>query len=348
MPNRTRLLLLLLALIPTACSIPGMGNAPMAAAPLAAASPQAPRYQVPPDATPTATPFQPIPPTPVYIPTDFPTPTATLPPTEVAVDQSSERVGPVSRPKDQVNILLLGSDARPYNRIFRTDAIILLSLNPSLGTANMLSFPRDMYVHIPGYGMDRINTAWARGGFKKLADTFDHNFGFRPDYYVLINFSSFKGLVDSLGGLDVTVGQKLTDYYRGRQITIPAGKKHMNADMVLWYSRSRKTTSDFARNRRQQEVLRAMADKFISINALKRAPELYAIYSGSVKTNLSLLDLLPLLNLGAQLASDGSRITHHFIGGNQVSSWITPGGAAVLTVDKAAMVKKMKRVLGGN
>jgi LCP family protein required for cell wall assembly len=325
-----------------------MGSTPIAAAPLTVASRQAPSYQVPPDATATATPFQPIPPTPVYIPTEFPTPTSTLPPVEVAAAQSEERVGPVTRPKDQVNILLLGSDARPYNRIFRTDAIILLSLNPSLGTANMLSFPRDMYVHIPGFGMDRINTAWARGGFSKLAATFDHNFGFRPDHYVLINFSSFKRLVDSLGGLDVTVGKRLTDYYRGRSITIPAGKKHMNADMVLWYARSRKTSSDFARNRRQQEVLRALADKFISLDALRRAPEFYAIYSSSVKTNLSLLDLLPLLPLGAQLASDSSRIKHHFIGGIQVSSWITPGGAAVLTVDKAAMVKKMKRVLGGN
>ena len=347
MPVIKKAILGLLVLVLTACSAPGLAGAPIAQAPsqFENPTPTAQLFQAPGDATPTATPFQPLPPTPIYIPTDIPTSTP-APEVQPVEPQLGGAVGVIERPKGQVNLLLLGSDARSRQKLFRTDTIILASLNPDKGTVDMVSFPRDLYVNIPGWGQDRINTAWERGGFKSLAATLENNFGVVPDHYVLINFSSFKKLVDSLGGLDVQVGESLTDRFGNRTITIPKGRTRMNADMVLWYVRSRKTSNDFARNRRQQEILRALAEKLITLQAIRRAPELYAAYKESVTTDLTLIDMLTFLPLAARL-TDSSNIHSHFIGPKQVNNWITPGGAMVLLPVQDEIMKVIRKSLKG-
>jgi LCP family protein required for cell wall assembly len=305
---------LLLLFVCTSCAASGLGSTSFAAAPQAAST-QIVLVQSPPGATATATPFQPP-------------------------------VGALQLPPDQVNILLLGSDKRPWDSAFRTDTIMLLTLNPSLGTVSLTSFPRDMYINIPGWGMDRINTAWGKGGFDKLAATFEHNFGVRPDHYVLINFSSFKQIVDSLGGLDVNVGVNVSDYRNGYYFTVPAGPQTMDADTVLWYVRSRKTSNDFQRSRRQQEVLMAIFQKMLSLNALRRIPEFYAIYKDNFTTDMGLTTLVPLFPLAAQLV-DTSRIHHYFIGPNQVYDWITPGGGMVLVPRQAEVMAVIRKALNG-
>jgi LCP family protein required for cell wall assembly len=253
----------------------------------------------------------------------------------------------LSQPPDQINILLLGADARPGNSRFRTDTIILLTVNPKLGTVNLLSFPRDLYIHIPGQGMNRINTAYFYGKIPLVMETFKYNFGIEPDHYVVVNFSSFKRIIDSLGGLNVHVTQRLQDYRSGYFVTIPAGDVHMDADTVLWYVRSRKTTNDFRRNERQQEILRAIFNQIISLDGIKRAPEFYNLYKDNVMTDLTLADLIPLIPLAAQISQDQSSINHYFIGSGKVSSWVTPGGAMVLVPDMAkvrVMIEKSQNL----
>jgi len=292
---------------------------------------------VPANATPTPTPFQPLPPTPVYIPSNEIIPTSTPPTPEVEISLfnygETEPQPILSQPTGQKNIILLGADARPGQNRFRTDTIVLLTINPQVGTVNLLSFPRDLYITIPGQGQNRINTAYFYGGIDLVKKTFQHNFGVTPDNYVVINFSSFKRIIDSLGGLDVNVSQKLSDYRSGYWVTIPQGVVHMDADTVLWYVRSRKTSNDFARNQRQQEVLMALFSKFISLNAIARAPEFYDLYKDNVITDLSLTDLIPLLPFAAKVASEPSRINNYFIGSGKVQSWVTPAGAMVLLPD---------------
>jgi LCP family protein required for cell wall assembly len=295
----------------------------------------APSYQtIPADATPTPTPFRPIPPTAVYFPTETPLPTATptASPTPTSIVDEYFTADQLQQPKGQVNILLLGADQRPWNtggRRFRTDTIILATLNYEQGTMNLTSFPRDLYVNIPGYGQDRINTAYQFGGWEMLQNTFKANFGVVPDHYVIINFLNFKRFVDSLGGLEVNVTQQLSDYRDGYWVTIDPGVVYMDADMVLWYVRSRKTTNDFQRNRRQQEVLQAIMQEVISLENIRKTPELYDLYKESVTTDLGLGDILPMLPLAAKLM-DSERINHFFIGPKHVNSWVTPGGAMVL------------------
>jgi len=310
------------------------------------ATPTANFYIAPLDATTTPTPFQPVPPTPVYLPTSTPAPTATPLPTATptSVPQANPNKGWVT-PEGQINIILLGSDARPGNTKFRTDTIILATINTQLGTVNLTSFPRDLYINIPGWGENRINTAYQFGGIKLLYKTLASNFDIQVDHYVIINFSSFKRLVDSLGGLEIEVGQPLTDYRVGYgYVNISKGRVKMDADMVLWYARSRKTSNDFARNRRQQEIIRALMEKFLSLDAIQRAPEFYDIYKDSVTTDLTLTEVLPLLPLATNL-TDPSKLNQYYIGPKQVYDWITPGGAMVLMPRRDEIRKVIRKSL---
>jgi LCP family protein required for cell wall assembly len=221
---------------------------------------------------------------------------------------------------------------------------MLVTINPADNSINITSFPRDLYVQIPGYGQNRINTAHARGGFETTANTFEHNLGVRPDYYALINFWSFVDVVNSLGGVDVFAAKPLSEYTAAGWFTIPAGWNHMNGETALYYSRSRYSTSDFDRNRRQQEVVTAIVAKMMNLYTIAKIPELYKIYSENVTTNLKLSDVIPLIPVAARVKSTDN-IQHFYIGRGQVSSWRTPGGAAVLLPNKAAVEEVMRKAL---
>ncbi len=305
------------------------------------------------DATPlppTPTPFQPIPPTAVYIPTDLPTPTPTATPSgptptptiDISQIELLAQGAEESNVPGQINILLLGADRRPGQKQFRTDTIILATLNTRKGTLNMTSFPRDLYLSIPGNGQNRINTAYFYGGINLLKQTFRENFGIKPDYYVLIDFTKFKRLVDSLGGLDVKVGETVSDYRAGEYVTIKKGKQYMDADTVLWYVRTRKSTSDFSRNERQQEIIRAIIDKMLTLENLVRIKEIYDIYDDAITTDMGLGDMLPLLPSAVKLMN-GDNINQYYIGPRQVYNWITPEGAMVLLPDAEAVRKVIRK-----
>ncbi len=313
---------------------------------------------IPADATPTPTPFQPLAPTPTYLPTSIPEPPSPPPP-EQPPDRSRDfpppseysylpippPVGLIPQPPGQVNILLLGSDQRPGQGIYRTDTILLVTINPEAGKINLTSFPRDLYVYIPGWTMQRINTAHAHGGFETTSMTFEYNLGVRPDHFILINFSAFVDVIDSLGGIDVHVAQGVGEYRSGYGwFYIGPGVNHMDGKTALWYVRSRSTTNDFDRNRRQQEVLEAIVDRMLNLYTIAKAPELFKIYSQNVTTDLKFTDLLPLIPIAAQI-NDTSVITHYYIGKGQVTGWITPEGAQVLLPDRKAVLQVMRQAL---
>jgi LCP family protein required for cell wall assembly len=305
---------------------------------------------IPEGATPTPTPFQPLPPTPTYLP-DIETLSVKPKSTEFVEAREDNpwdsNPVPTIPPGTRINLLLLGSDQRPYEGGFRTDTIILVSLDPSKGTASLVSFPRDLYIYIPGWVEQRINTAMGYGGFPLLAQTLEYNFGVRPTYYVMVNFFAFEQAIDSLGGIDVYAAQTLTDHRDGHgYYTLPAGLNHMDGETALWYSRSRYSTSDFDRTRRQQEVVMALFERLVSLNGIEKAPELYDIYKENVTTNMDWQDIAPLLPLAAQL-SDTSQIRHYYIGPAQVTSWTTPGGAQVLLPNYQAINAVLWQALNG-
>ena len=302
---------------------------------------------IPPDATATPTPFLPIPPTPTYIPTAFPPPVPTATPRPEAPPGDSSPAEPINYPQDQVNILLLGSDQRVGEIGFRTDTIILLSINTRNRTASMVSFPRDLYIYIPGYTHNRINTVMYYGGFPLMKQTFQHHFGVRLDHYVLVGLQAFIETIDSLGGVSVQVTERLTDQRTGYgYYTVQPGRVLMSGADALWYVRARYTTSDFDRTRRQQEVIQAIGERLLSMHALQNADELYDIYDDFVITNLNWLDVAPLVPLATQIG-DPDDIQRYAIGRGHVIPWTTPGGAQVLLPQEGAINSVIRQAVGG-
>ncbi len=328
----------LVALLLVGCTWPGLGEAP---------PPPGPPTPAP---TPTLTPLQPLPITATYLPSATPTitpsPTPTLTPTPLPTatprpyGPPSQAVGLLPELEGRINLVLLGSDRRQGHTDFRTDTLVFLSYDPQTGSTVLASFPRDTYVYIPGYGYNRINTAMEFGGFPALVDTLAYNFGIRPEHYVLVDFGGFKALIDTLGGIDVNVPRRLCDHLR----CVGPGVVHMDADTALWYARSRETTSDFDRARRQQEVLLAIARRLLSLDALSRAPELYALFRGMVLTDLSLGDVVQLAAQAGKFSPD--RVATVVFAPPQYGvSWITPQGAYVMLPNISAIQTQLRRML---
>ena len=193
--------------------------------------------------------------------------------------------------------------------------------------------------------MQRLNTAHAHGGFPLTQLTFEYNFGVRPDRYVMINFWGFSQLINSLGGIYINAGRSHSDHRdQYGTYSVPGGSVYMDGATALWYVRSRYTSSDFDRTRRQQEVILGLFYRLLTLDALQKAPELYNIYRQNVTLDLALEDLQPFLPLAAQIG-ETDNIKNYYIGSDNVTNFRTPGGAAVLLPQCEEVVEIMRQAL---
>ena len=185
------------------------------------------------------------------------------------------------------NILLIGQDARPGETRARSDSMVLCSVDTGKNRITMISFMRDMYVAIPGYGSNRINSAYAWGGAELLDQTIEQNFGIHVDHNIEARFETFKELVNAFGGVDI----ELTEA-EARHMKLEPGLNHLSGDKALAYSRIRKIDSDFERTGRQRKVLRAMYEKYLTMDLQSQI--------SFVKTALDTLetDMTPVQVLG--------------------------------------------------
>jgi polyisoprenyl-teichoic acid--peptidoglycan teichoic acid transferase len=306
----------------------------------------------------TSTPFQPDEPTETPIPTQTPIPpTATATPIASATPVYTETPTPIpwqdglSMPEGTINILILGSDVRADGNQ-RTDVTILVIVNPETGTVSMVSFPRDLWVSIPNYGGNRINAAYTFGGFDLLADTFEDNFGIRPQYYMLTNFHNFKEIINLLGGLDVEVEEYLNDKCDLPQqvdtyCEVNPGTVTMDADTALWYVRSRGMSSDLDRIRREQEVLKAMGKKVFNLDVLIQAPVIYDRFINYVDTNLDYNAVMELAFTAVHMKGEES-VKRYLIGAGQVYDYVIPSsGAMVLMPDMYQITDILNRAAVG-
>jgi polyisoprenyl-teichoic acid--peptidoglycan teichoic acid transferase len=288
---------------------------------------------VPANATPTLTPFQPA---------DWsaPAPDESVDVQPPPSGQSSSSSDLIPQPAGQVSIVLLGSDQRPDQGDFRTDVMILVTLRPD-HTVSLVSFPRDLYVYLPGLNSQRMNAAMEFGGFDMLSATMEYNFGVRPQHYILTNFSGFQSIVDSLGGVDVSVAQTLSDARTGypNGFTVDSGQHHMNGEMALWYVRSRYSTSDFDRLRRAQEVMVAISQKIFSVYGLSHLSETYAAFRSAVITDLTLDDAISLLPLLEAL--DPNRVNRFAITTDQATPWIDPNSGSYYLLPQPDAIREM-------
>ena len=256
--------------------------------------------------------------------------------------------------KERVNILVLGIDQRPgESGPWRTDTMIVISVDPESKSAGLLSIPRDLWVELPGNGMDRINTAYVYGDLNKLPGggpalakkTVQYNLGEPIHYYVRVNFQSFQQVIDLLGGVDIYVEREINDplypdmNYGYDPLRILAGWQHMNGALALKYARTRHGSSDFERMHRQQQVMLAVRDKVTQLQLLPqllmRSREIAATMGNSIQTDLTLDQLLRLAQLGSEI--DRARIRTASLDETMTSSWTTPQGAMVLVPDRAKM-----------
>lgn len=220
---------------------------------------------------------------------------------------------------EAVNVLLLGTDARPDEKeVARTDTLILLTLNPKTLTARILSLPRDLWVPIPlhtGEVSNKINMAYVMGeeyrypggGAQLAMDTVSRFVGQPIDYYVRLNFNGFIELVDLIGGIDILVPETIhdeeypTENYGVETFHLDAGPQHMDGETALKYARTRNIDSDYGRAHRQQQVVRSVVDKVTRrdmISALiPQIPTLFYTMRSSIDTNIPMTKQLELAQL---------------------------------------------------
>jgi len=255
---------------------------------------------------------------------------------------------PLPKTDTRVNVLFLGSDQRPDEGIYRTDVILLISLDTKTQKASMVSFPRDLFVYIPGSNsMGRINTAYSYDGFSGLADTLQYNFGIRPDHYALATFDGFRSLINSLGGIDVEVNKSFADECLlvfpecpDGYLSLEPGTTHMNGQFALWYVTSRQSTSDLDRTRRVQEVILAIYQRLMRMDAIMHAPAMFKLYQNNVETDITLADITPLLP-AAKALSNLDNIRGFTMGEQETTNYIDPTTGAMVLLPNYDAIRQM-------
>lgn len=277
------------------------------------------------------------------------------PPPFSGASESSEDVDyekgdplPVWQGTERVNVLVMGIDQREGEEgPWRTDTMLVLTLDPVTMTGGMLSIPRDLWVPIPGYEEGRINTAhyigeiddYPGGGPALAAKTVQYNLGVHIHHYARINFTAFEEVVDLIGGIDIYVEEEINDptypdgNYGYDPLYIPAGEQHFDGEMALKYARTRHSAGgDFDRAKRQQQVLMAIFKKVTRLNMLPqlapKAPDLWRTLQDSVVTDLSLEEIIALARLASQVEPED--IQYAVIDEEYTQFWTTPDKQQVL------------------
>lgn len=283
-------------------------HSPLPPTPWAPESPQSPA----PSASPNE---QAAPPTPV--------PTETPMPESVLADMSD-----AAFMKGRVNILVLGVDRsaeREASGSFRTDTMILVSVNFKSLEVSMISIPRDSYVKL--YGKDgalidpldpfnKVNAAFSlggglkKGGYASAMNTVSALFGGIPvNYYVSFDMSAVKLIVDAMGGIDYDVDIEVT--MNGRMLS--PGLQHLDGQAVLDYCRQRKGSSDVARADRQQRMLMALFNQLKSTGQIANLPKIYKSVQEAIVTDLSFEQICSLSLIALRMGS--GQLTRHMVAG---------------------------------
>lgn len=258
----------------------------------------------------------------------------------------------------RVVLLVLGSDARPdeirRGQGGRTDTLLAVVADRSPSGVGLISIPRDLWVEIPGYGQERINTAYLLGGPSTAERVVGDLLGVRVDRYLLIGLQGVRDVVDAAGGVEIDVEVPIhddaypDDTYGTVVVDIPAGRQHMDGETALRYARTRHQDNDFGRMARQQRVISALRGKLLQPFTWWRLPAVLGAVQRTTQTDLGPLDLATVALAFATAPDEPARLaidlsmTQEFQGGGgayllrptptlrqRVSAFVTPANAAV-------------------
>lgn len=243
--------------------------------------------------------------------------------------------GPAWAHDGRFDVLLLGADAGPGRFGLRTDTLILVSVEAETGRAAMFGIPRNL-VNVPlpaesaGAFPCRCFPEWLFGlykyasdrpglfpgddeerGLRALAGSIEELTGVELDGLVLVDLAGFVELIDALGGLDITVPERIVDNAYPKEdgsgeirIVIEAGRQHMDGTQALRFARTRHQDDDYHRMRRQQQVLVALRRQMNVCSLLPRVPELVEIAKRTLTTDIRYRELPGLLELAARVDAD--------------------------------------------
>ncbi len=259
--------------------------------------------------------------------------------------------------KDQyglTNILLLGKGDAGHDGIDLTDTIMIASIDPTATkSVVLLSIPRDLYLlKTQNMGVGKINTMYRdyktsliRSGktkeeagnlaMKEMGDELGRALGIQIHQVIMVDFAGFIQAVDAIGGVDVEVSEDLvdTEYPADEDsyttFEIKAGPQHLDGETALKYARSRHSTSDFDRSRRQQQILHALGDKLKSAGMLTKPNQilqLLNILKDHVQTTLAVRDMLGLAKLGTAIDQQNLLSIQLNDQNGLYGSFIRPGG----------------------
>jgi LCP family protein required for cell wall assembly len=269
--------------------------------------------------------------------------------------------------QDILNILLVGSATHNDTSAGLTDSMMLVSFNTTTRHTAIVSLPRDLYVYMPHFGMGKLNQAYFYGekdltdgidGMTSLKETIAYNLGLQIDYYARVNFNGFQRLIDTLGGVEISVDCAIRDWRLkspelDKQVadnyelfTLEAGVYTMDGDTALWYIRSRKTSSDLDRGRRQQDMLRAVWRKIRQNGLLESFPQLWQQFGDIVQTDMTLDTAVSLLPSVIDL--DTSDISYYnFRINHEVTNGYTPDDEQrfILIPNREAVFSLMQSVV---
>lgn len=268
--------------------------------------------------------------------------------------------------KRRLTVLLMGLDKRPGERGtgFRTDTLIVLSLDPTTQRIGMLSLPRDLRVPIPNRPetLYPINSAYVLGelerpgyGARLTAETIQYNLGIPIDHYVVLSFEAVIDFIDAIGGITIDVPSEIVDNeypdmaFGYDPLYIPAGRQVMDGALALKYARTRHQTDDFDRTRRQQQIILAVREQVLRGDVLPalllQAPSLWNNLSKGIITDLTFDQILslawylkdiPLQSI--QTATLDERYVRA----------VNLRGEVLLTIDRERIAQLMTDVFGAN
>lgn len=263
-------------------------------------------------------------------------------------------------------VLVMGLDRRPGETglAYRTDTMMLVSLDPATNSIGILSIPRDLYVEVPGYSqLQRVNSPMVLGELRQpgtgpelAMQTVQYNLGIRIHDYVVIDFNAFIKIIDLIGGLDVNIPYSISDSlypdmnYGYDPFYIRAGMQHLDGATTLKYARTRHGDNDFVRAQRQQLVLTALRDRVLSPDLLPQliiqSPSLLAAVNEGLYTGLTLDQLIQLALYLKDISAESMRTG--VINEQYTIGYSTPQGASVLVPDRARIGPLMVEVFGAN